>query len=132
MEYFIRGEGETEWHSIGKSNGHSFYQFYDDCQESVSYLFIDENLPVPAEVKILYTECGGGLCSYVMYENADSVYVPSAIQEVSGVVTMPENLLSEGRYYSQFGDGERLTIEKLNRPHVPENNSVVLKFSRKD
>ncbi|MBR2439849.1 MAG: family 20 glycosylhydrolase [Lentisphaeria bacterium] len=132
MEYFIRGEGETEWHSIGKSNGHSFYQFYDDCQESVSYLFIDENLPVPAEVKILYTECGSGLCSYVMYENADSVYVPSAIQEVSGVVTMPENLLSEGRYYSQFGDGERLTIEKLNRPHVPENNSVVLKFSRKD
>ena len=128
MEYFIRGEGETEWRSIGKSNGHSFYQFYDDCTESNVYLLMDESFPKPAELKILYSECACGVCSYVQYEDKDSVFIPEEIVEVNGVVTMPENLLSEGRYYTQFGEGERLTIEKLNRPQVVENNSVILKM----
>ena len=53
------------------------------------------NYPPHFTRRELTCKCGCGLCSYVMYENADSVYVPTAIQEVNGIVTMPENLLSE-------------------------------------
>ena len=130
MEYFIRGKEEQEWHSLGKSNGHSFYPFYDDCTESVSYLLADSVIENPAEVKILYRECSCGVCSYVSYETAESTWIPESVAGVCGVVTMPENLLSEGRYYTQFGEGERLTIEKLNKPQVVEDNHVVLKMKR--
>lgn len=130
MEYFIRGKEEQEWHSLGKSNGHSLYPFYDDCTESVSYLLADSVIKNPAEVKILYRECSCGVCSYVSYETAESTWIPESVAEVCGVVTMPENLLSEGRYYTQFGEGERLTIEKLNKPQVVEDNHVVLKMKR--
>ena len=130
LAYLIRGEGETEWHSVGKTGGHSFYAFYDDNSESSVYLLADDTLPEPAELKILYTECACGVCSYVQYEDKNSVFIPEKVLDVNGAVTNPENLLSEGRYYSQIGEGERLTIEKLNRPQVVENNYVVLKMKK--
>jgi hypothetical protein len=130
LAYFIRGEGETEWHAVGKTGGHSFYAFYDDNSESSVYLLADDTLPEPAEVKILYTECACGVCSYVQYEDKKSVFIPEKVLDVNGAVTNPENLLTEGRYYSQIGEGERLTIEKLNRPQVVENNYVVLKMKK--
>lgn len=131
MEYFIRCEGEQEWRSLGKSNGHSFYFFYDDRSESQVYIPVYEELSAPVELMIRYKECSAGVCSYVQFEDRDSVYIPEQVLEVNGVVSMPENLLSEGRYYTQFGEGERLTIEKLNKPYVEENNSVILKLARK-
>ena len=94
------------------------------------YLLADDTLPEPAEVKILYTECACGVCSYVQYEDKKSVFIPEKVLDVNGAVTNPENLLTEGRYYSQIGEGERLTIEKLNRPQVVENNYVVLKMKK--
>ena len=130
MEYFVRGTGETEWRSAGKCNGHSFYPFYDDCSESVAYLLMDEPLPESLEVKILYTECSCGICSYVAAEDAESDHIPESILEITGKVLNPENILTDGRYYTQFGDGERLTIEKLNKPQVVENNSLVLQMKK--
>ena len=91
---------------------------------------MDEFLPEQLEVKILYTECSCGICSYITAEGAEADYVPESIQEITGKVVNPENILSDGRYYTQFGDGERLTIEKLNKPQIVENNSIVLKMKK--
>ena len=131
MEYFVRGDN-SEWISAGKSVGHSIYGFYDDCTEASAYLLLNEAVTNPAEVKILYTECTRGICSYIMYEDATGDYIPDAIAEVDGTVIEPENMLTEGRYHTQFGDGERLTIVKLNKPRIVENNMLVLKLKKRD
>lgn len=130
LEFLIRSKQDRNWKSLGKSYGQSLYGYYQDCTESEEYLFIDDSVSEVDKLKILYTESTGGVCGYAACEFPDSDYIPESIIETAGKVTSPENLLTEGRYHSFFGDGERLTIEKNLHPFVHEENYVILKMKK--
>ena len=130
LEFLICSKQDRNWKSLGKSYGQSLYGYYQDCTESEEYLFIDDSVSEVDKLKILYTESTGGVCGYAACEFPDSNYIPESIIETAGKVTSPENLLTEGRYHSFFGDGERLTIEKNLHPFVHEENYVILKMKK--